>query len=371
MQPHARAGFSGRRDRQPPSVSGRHTYIWGRAGRLPALSLAWSGLIVPDMEVERTYPAPDLSRCGRDFLGEHHERNERRTWWVVWLTAAMMIGEIIGGTLYGSMALVADGWHMATHAAALTITGLAYRYARQHRDDPRFAFGTGKVGELAGFASAITLGVVALLIGWESLERLINPREIGFDQALVIAVLGLMINLVSARLLHHGPEAHDHVRHDHDEGHAHDHDHPGEGTHQDSNLRAAYVHVLADALTSVLAIAGLLAGRYLGWNWLDPVIGIVGAAVILHWSWKLMQSAAHALLDASTNEKLLAAIAERLETDTETITDLHLWRVGPGHNALIVSLVSTHPVAPDIYKARLAGLPGLSHVTIEVNARPS
>lgn len=323
------------------------------------------------MAVESTHVGRDLSRCGRDFLGQHHERNERRTWWVVWLTAAMMIGEIIGGTLYGSMALVADGWHMATHAAALTITGLAYRYARQHRDDPRFAFGTGKVGELAGFASAITLGGVALLIAWESLERLFNPRVIGFDQALVIAVIGLVVNLASARLLHHGshdhassgPEGHEEHQHDH---HGHQHETSG---HQDSNLRAAYVHVLADALTSVLAIAGLLAGRYLGWNWLDPVIGIVGAAVILHWSWKLMRNAAHALLDASTNEKLLAAIAERLETESETITDLHLWRVGPGHNALIVALASTDPASPDTYKARLAGLPGLSHVTIEVNGR--
>lgn len=348
--------------------------MWGQR-KTPTAPVLFSGelAIVQRMAVESTSFARD-ARCGRDFLGEHHERNERRTWWVVWLTAAMMIGEIIGGTLYGSMALVADGWHMATHAAALTITGLAYRYARQHRDDPRFAFGTGKVGELAGFASAITLGVVALLIGWESLERLFNPRVIGFDQAIAIAVVGLAVNLASARLLHHG--SHDTAS---SAGHEHHHDHPDEhheheseaSAPQDSNLRAAYVHVLADALTSVLAIAGLLAGRYLGWNWLDPVIGIVGAAVILHWAGKLMRNAAHALLDASTNEKLLATIAERLETETETITDLHLWRVGPGHNALIVSLVSTDPVAPDIYKSRLAGLPGLSHVTIEVNARPT
>lgn len=314
----------------------------------------------------------DPYRCGRNFLGEHHERNERRTWWVVWLTAVMMVGEIVGGALFGSMALVADGWHMATHAAALTITGLAYRYARQHRNDPRFAFGTGKVGELAGFASAITLGIVALLIGWESIERLLNPRTIGFDQALAIAVLGLAVNLLSAKLLAHdsGQRAQGHGdEHEHEHEHDRDHGHGGGHGHHDTNLRAAYVHVLADALTSVLAIAGLLAGRYLGWNWLDPVIGLVGAAVILQWSWKLLRTAAHALLDASTNEKLLAAIAERLETDTETITDLHLWRVGPGHNALIVSIASTAPASPDTYKARLGDLPGLSHITIEVNAR--
>jgi len=314
----------------------------------------------------------DSYRCRRSFLGEYHERNERRTWWVVWLTAAMMVAEIVGGTLFGSMALVADGWHMATHAAALTIAALAYRFARKHSDNPRFVFGTGKVGELAGFASAIALGLVALLIGWESIGRLLTPRVIDFDQALAIAVLGLAVNLVSARLLHHG---HDH---DHDHGHGdHGHHHASgdssdpaeEGGHHDSNLRAAYFHVLADALTSVLAILGLLAGRYLGWNWLDPVIGIVGSVVILQWSFKLAGNAAHALLDASTNEQLLAAIAERLETDAETITDLHLWRVGPGHNALIVSIASDAPATPDSYKKRLEGLPGLSHITIEVNQR--
>ncbi len=303
------------------------------------------------------------NRCGRAFLGARHERNEQRTWWVVWLTAAMMVGEILGGTLYGSMALVADGWHMATHAAALTIAGLAYSYARKHRDDPRFAFGTGKVGELAGFASAITLGIVALLIAWESLLRLVNPHVIRFDQAIAIGVLGLAVNLASARLLHDDhPQG---VEHDHDHGHDH-HGHHG----RDSNLHAAYLHVIADAVTSVLAIAGLLAGRFFGWVWLDPVIGIVGAVVIAYWSWNLVRTAAHELLDASTNPKLLAAIAARLESESETITDLHLWRVGPGHSALIVSLSSNHPSSPDAYKAKLKGLRGLSHVTIEVNARP-
>jgi cation diffusion facilitator family transporter len=307
-----------------------------------------------------------LQRCGRAFLGARHERNERRTWAVVWLTAVMMVGEIAGGTLYGSMALVADGWHMATHGAALTIAGLAYRYARKHSGDPRFAFGTGKVGELAGFASAITLGIVALLIGWESLVRLLDPRVIIFNQAIGIAVLGLLVNLASARLLHEGGHDHQHAVHDDHDGHDHNHDH---ARGHDSNLHAAYMHVLADALTSVLAIAGLVAARFLGWVWLDPAIGIVGAAVILHWSWQLTQTAAHSLLDASTDEKLLAAIAGRLESGTETITDLHLWRVGPGHNALIVSLVSDHPSPPDAYKTKLAGLPGLSHITIEVNSR--
>jgi cation diffusion facilitator family transporter len=333
----------------------------------------------PDMATGSPFAQAHANRCGRAFLGARHERNEQRTWWVVWLTAVMMLGEIIGGTLYGSMALVADGWHMATHAAALTIAGLAYRFARKHRDDPRFAFGTGKVGELAGFASAVTLGIVALLIVWESLLRLLNPHVIRFDQAIAIAVLGLAVNLASARLLHDdhaGHHDHDHG-HGHEQDHEHDHDHHsdeqatrhGHSHARDSNLQAAYLHVIADAVTSVLAILGLLAGRLFGWIWLDPVIGIVGAMVICYWSWNLMRTAADALLDVSTNPRLLAAIAARLATDKETITDLHLWRVGPGHSALIVSLTSDHPASPDVYKARLKGLRGLSHVTIEVNAR--
>ncbi len=323
--------------------------------------------------------AAPYNRCGRAFLGTRHERNEQRTWWVVWLTAAMMVGEILGGTLYGSMALVADGWHMATHAAALTVAALAYSYARKHRDDPRFAFGTGKVGELAGFASAVTLGIVALLIAWESLLRLVNPHVIHFEQAIAIAVIGLIVNLVSARLLHddhahfHEDER-DHGDHEHDHDHDHDHDHGHTPKHErahagDSNMHAAYLHVLADAVTSVLAIVGLLAGRLYGWLWLDPAIGIVGALVISYWSWNLIRTAAKSLLDASTNQNLLAAITARIENSAETITDLHLWRVGPGHSALIVSLSSDHPASPDVYKARLKGLRGLSHVTIEVNAR--
>jgi len=306
----------------------------------------------------------DAARCGSHFLGEHHEHHERRTWWVVWLTAVMMVGEIIGGAIYGSMALVADGWHMATHAAALGIAALAYRYARNHRDNPRFAFGTGKVGELAGFASAVVLGLVALLIAWESAQRLLAPRAIAFDQAIAIAVLGLVVNLVSAKLLEHEHREHDDEHDEHDQQATHSHEH-----HHDTNIRAAYLHVLADALTSVLAIAGLLAGRLLGWVWLDAVIGIVGALVIAHWSIGLMRTASASLLDASSNRSLAAAIAKRLSTAADTLTDMHLWRVGPGHYALIVSISSDRPLAPDAYKAKLAGLPSLSHVTVEVNAR--
>jgi cation diffusion facilitator family transporter len=325
-------------------------------------------------------PPNATHRCQQSFLGDHHDRNEHRTWLVVALTVVMMVGEIAGGTYYGSMALVADGWHMATHAAALTIAALAYRYARRHAFDPAFSFGTGKVGELAAFASAVTLGVVALLICWESVQRLIHPLAIGFEQAGLIAVLGLAVNVVSALLLkdshdHHG-HGHDHD-HDHDPDHEHDahhaHDEADSEHHRDTNLHAAYVHVLADAFTSVLAIAGLMAGKFLGWTWMDALIGVVGALVISQWSISLMREAGRSLLDAHDNSARIHAIRERLETglgpDGDRVTDVHLWRVGPGHDALIVSLDSGRPAHPDVYKAKLAGIAQLSHITIEVNQR--
>jgi cation diffusion facilitator family transporter len=312
-----------------------------------------------------------------DFLGVAHERNERRTWAVVLVTALMMFGEIIGGTVYGSMALVADGWHMATHAAALSVAALAYGYARRHISDPRFTFGTGKIGELTGFASAIVLGMISLLIGWESLTRLINPHPIDFAQATWIAMLGLAVNLVSAALLHQGEHHHDHDEHDHDV-HAHDdHDHHEAETdddnfghahhHRDNNLRAAYLHVVADAMTSVLAIAGLLTGRYLGWVWMDPLMGIVGALVIAHWSWGLMRSAGTYLVDMNRDPQLLEAVRSQLEVQGDVIRDLHLWRIGPGHHAVVVAIDSAQPQPPATYRARLASIPSLSHVTVEVN----
>lgn len=307
---------------------------------------------------------------GGAFLGASHDRNERRTWIVVGVTFVMMLGEIIGGTIFGSIALVADGWHMASHAGALTIAAMAYRYARVHADDPRFAFGTGKVGELAGFASAVVLGVIALLIGWESLMRFFNPREIHFEQAIGIAVLGLVVNLASAALLHHGEDDHHHghadVHDDHDDHDDHDHDAHDHGHHHDNNIRAAYMHVLADALTSVLAIGGLLAGWFLGWTWMDPVIGIVGAIVIAQWSIGLIRTAGGSLLDISGGSKMLEKVRARLESGEDRVSDVHLWRLAPGHQALMVSIETPTPLAPEAYKARLAGL-GLSHVTIEVN----
>jgi cation diffusion facilitator family transporter len=300
------------------------------------------------------------------FLGAAHDRNERRTWLVVGLTAAMMVAEIVGGTLFGSMALLADGWHMSTHAGALGIAALAYRYARNHARDPRFAFGTGKLGDLAGFSSAIVLAMISLLIGYESVGRLFEPVTIHYGEAIAIASVGLAVNLASAWLLgadHH----HDDHGHAHDHDHHDDHEHDTHHHHHDHNLRAAYWHVMADALTSVLAIAGLLAASLYGWNWLDPAIGIVGACVIAHWSWGLIRDAGAVLIDAAPNRALGDAIRRRLEVGDDRIADLHIWRLGPGHHGVIVSLVSHAPEPVAHYKAQLDDLPQLSHVTVEVH----
>jgi cation diffusion facilitator family transporter len=295
------------------------------------------------------------------YLGEKHGRHERRTWFVVALTAAMMVAEIVGGHIYGSMALIADGWHMSTHAGALAIAALAYRFARRHAHDPQFAFGTGKLGELAGFASAVILGVVALIIAYESAERLLSPVPIRYEQAIMIAVIGLLVNLVSAWMLyddeHHRQNTHDH-REDGEHRHADTRDH---------NIRAAYFHVLADAMTSVLAIFALVAGRLYGWAFMDPLMGIVGAVVIAHWSIGLMRSAGAVLVDAVPDRRLAALVRRRLEVDGDQLADLHLWRLGPGHTALIAAVVSDHPQAPEAYKSRLEGIAGLSHVTVEVH----
>jgi cation diffusion facilitator family transporter len=299
------------------------------------------------------------------FLGAAHDRNERRTWLVVGLTAAMMVAEIAGGSIFGSMALLADGWHMSTHAGALAIAAFAYRFARSHARDPRFAFGTGKLGDLAGFTSAIVLALIALGIGYESAVRLFQPVVIHYEEAIAIAVVGLGVNLASAWLLGGEPH-HEHV-HDHDDHADHDDHHHGHHHHHDHNLRAAYWHVLADALTSVLAIAGLLVARFYGWTWLDPVIGIVGAGVIARWSWGLIRDSGSILLDAAPNRALDAAIRQKLEIGHDRIADLHVWRLGPGHNAAIVSLVADEPESVEHYKERLENIAGLSHVTIEVH----
>lgn len=290
------------------------------------------------------------------FLGERHDRNARRTMLVIALTTAMMVIEIVAGTIYGSMALVADGWHMSTHAAAMLIAALAYVFARRQAHNPCFTFGTGKVGDLAAFASAVILAIVAIYIGWESVDRLMNPVVISFREAAIIAVVGLAVNLASAWLLHDGGH----------HGHGHDHAH-GHGHGHDNNLRAAYVHVLADALTSVLAIFALVMGAIYGLQWIDPAMGIVGAVVIARWSWTLIRDAGRVLVDyVPSGEDLPDEIREAVETDRDVITDLHVWQVGPGHHAAIVALKSSAPATPESYKSKLAHIHDLSHVTIEV-----
>jgi cation diffusion facilitator family transporter len=290
------------------------------------------------------------------------EKGERRTRYVLLLTAVTMIVEIIAGSVYGSMALLADGWHMGTHVAAFMIAIFAYQYARRHAENPEYSFGTGKVSVLGGFASAVTLAVVALVMLLESTQRIFDPQPIQFNEAILVACLGLFINLVSALLLkddHHHHHHHD----DHAEGDDHDHHH-----HQDHNLRAAYIHVLADALTSLLAILALVSGKYFGWNWLDPMMGIVGAIIITRWSYGLMKQSAPILLDASINEDYQAAIKSTIEQDSDNrIADMHLWRVGANHYAAIISLVTHHPKPTEHYKELLQGFNQLAHITIEVN----
>lgn len=298
------------------------------------------------------------------FIGAAYHCNERRIWWVIGLTAATMLAELIGGSVYGSMALLADGWHMSTHAGALLISALAYRYARRHAHDARFSFGTGKLGDLAGFASAIALAIVALLIAFESVQRLLSPVTIHSSQAMVVAIIGLAVNLLSVWMLH---DDHHHADHDHDHDHDHAHDHA-----HDNNLRAAYLHVLADALTSLLAIAALLLGKVYGWIWADPLMGVVGALVILRWSWSLIREVSLVLLDAHpTHDDKVAQIRTRLEDDGVEVFDLHIWQIAPGKYASIVALGACRPQPPSYYKARLAHMGWLAHLSVEVERTPS
>ncbi|QIG92502.1 MULTISPECIES: CDF family Co(II)/Ni(II) efflux transporter DmeF [unclassified Bradyrhizobium] len=295
------------------------------------------------------------------FLGAGHSQNERRTWIVVALTAVMMVGEIVAGWLSGSMALLADGWHMATHAAALGIAGLAYLLARRQAGNARFSFGTGKFGDLAAFSSAIILAMIAIQVAWESIDRLLHPVPIAYSEAIMVAALGLAVNLTSAWLLRDDHDRHHHHGHGHDHHHDDDHHH-----HHDNNLRAAYVHVLADAATSILAIGALLVAMVANWVWADPLVGIIGSIVIASWAYGLIRAAGAVLLDVSADTHLETTIRERIETKGDRVTDLHLWQVGPGHRAAVISVVSDHPLPPATYKRRLGGLSGLSHVTVEV-----
>jgi cation diffusion facilitator family transporter len=321
------------------------------------------------------------------FLGAGHDRNERRTWIVIGLCAAMMCAEIVGGLLFGSIALVADGLHMSTHAAALLLAAVAYTYSRRHAEDPRFTFGTGKLGDLAGFASAIILAMIALLIGYESVTRILAPVPIHFAEALPIACAGLVVNIASAWLLSRGGHGHSHG-HSHGHGHTHEHvhDRPARlpmradsgvafsaqhfhGTaHRDNNLRAAVTHVIADAAVSVLVIIGLLMARAFGWLWTDPLAGIIGAAVTASWAVSLIRDTGAVLLDMNPDGRMASNLRQTIESDGDQVADLHLWRLGPGHLGAIVSIATQKGRGSDYYRAKLARFPGLSHLTIEVHS---
>jgi cation diffusion facilitator family transporter len=392
------------------------------------------------------------------FLGEGHEQSERKTWAVIWLCGAMMIAEIVGGLLFGSIALVADGLHMSTHAGALLLAALAYTYARKRADDPKFTFGTGKFGDLAGFTSAVILAMITLLIAYESITRLFAPVPIHFAEAIPIACLGLAVNIASAWLLssgghHHGhSHGHTHDGHGHDEVHHistasgvvllevfedrapprfrlraangsapvaqatsvetvrpdgtrqlfamkdqgsylesveeipephvftarvridhqdypvvfEEHEHAHESANRDNNMRAAIIHVIADAAVSVLVITGLLLARTFGWLWMDPLAGIVGAAVIASWSYGLVRDTGAILLDMNPDSRMANNLRQAVESEGDQLADLHLWRLGPGHLGAIVSVITTQGREPDYYRARLARFRSLSHLTVEV-----
>lgn len=295
---------------------------------------------------------------------------ESRTWIVVAITAVTMVAEVIGGWITGSMALLADGWHMGTHVAALAITAMAYRLARKWAGDSRFAFGTWKIEVLGAFSSALVLGVIAIAVAVESVARLLEPRPIDFGPALVVAIVGLVVNLISAWLLGGHPGGHDHDDHHHGHGHDHGH-HSHDDKHADLNMRSAYAHVLTDALTSVLAIFALTVGYYGGWSWLDPAIGLLGAVIIGLWAKGLATESARVLLDREMDSPLVGEIRAKVESDGDSeIADLHVWRVGRSRYAAVLTVVAHEPLSPDGYRARLSDIRELAHVSIEVNRCP-
>jgi len=303
------------------------------------------------------------------FLGADHARAERRTWWVIGLCTVVMVIEIAGGWAYGSLALIADGLHMSTHAGALLLAALAYSFARRHAHDSRFSFGTGKLGDLAGYTSAIILAGIALLIGFEAVRRMLAPVPIHFAEAIPIACLGLVVNIASAALLS-GGHHHHHHHHDHDDDDDDDHDHDHHHAHdRDNNMRAAVVHVMADAAVSVLVIVGLLLARAFGWLWMDPLVGILGAVVISSWALNLIRDTGAILLDMTPDAALAAELRGLIEADGDELTDFHLWRLGPGHLGAILAIVTSTNRAATHYRERLAGVAGLSHLTIEVHQR--
>ena len=288
---------------------------------------------------------------------------EKRTLIVIALTATMMVAEIGAGLYFGSMALLADGLHMGSHTAALGISAIAYVYVRRNARNPRWAFGTGKVNALAGFTSALILAIFAIVMAWESVDRLFNPVSIAFNGAILVAVLGLIVNAASMKILDIGDHGHHHHHQDGHDGHGDPAHH-----HNDHNLRAAYLHVLADALTSLLAIVALLAGKFLGYLWMDPVMGIVGAVLVARWSWGLLRSTSALLLDQQAPAEMREAVQQSLEEGSDDrVVDLHVWSIGPGIYAGIISLVTHEPMPPEHYKRLLPEDRGIVHATVEVH----
>lgn len=310
----------------------------------------------------------DRWRHSHSFGQDQKRPGEVRTLIVIVITAAMMVVEIAAGIAFGSMALLADGLHMASHAVALGINFFAYVYARRHAHNERFSFGTGKVNTLGGYTGAILLALFAAMMAWESLVRLVNPVSIAFNQAIGVAVLGLIVNGVSVFILgadhHHDHDHHGH-EHDHEHGHHHDHHH---GHDHDHNLKSAYLHVMADALTSLLAIFALLIGKYLGATWMDPVMGIVGSVLVARWSWGLLKSTSAILLDEQAPDHRQQAIIEAIEAESgNRVVDLHLWTVGPNVHSASLSIVTTVPKPPDHYKALIMDATPMHHLTVEVH----
>ncbi len=321
-----------------------------------------------------------------DLTGLRHEHafdsgnraGERRTWLVVGITAVTMVAEIVAGIFTGSMALLADGWHMATHGVALSIAGFSYLLARRLAGDERFAFGTWKIEVLGAFTSALLLAVVAGAMVWESVHRFLQPEPVNFAVALWVAVVGLAVNVVSALVLGgaghghgHGAHAHD-AHHDHGPGHDHGaHAQAATVQHEDLNLRSAYVHVVTDAFTSVLAIMALAAGLWLGWGWMDPAMGIVGSVVIAWWARGLIVDSARVLLDREMDSPLVPQVRAAIQSDGDAeIADLHLWRVGRDKYAAVMTVVADKPLTPADYRARLSTITALAHVSVEVNRCP-
>ncbi len=296
-------------------------------------------------------------RHSHSFGQDRQRPGEGRTLVVIVLTASMMVVEIVAGIAFGSMALLADGLHMGSHAVALGINYFAYIYARRHAHNERYSFGTGKVNTLGGYTGAVLLAVFAFMMAWESVLRLINPVTIAFNQAIFVAVLGLIVNGASVFIL--GADHHDM------EGGHHDHDHHH---HHDHNLKSAYLHVLADALTSLLAIFALLIGKYLGAVWMDPIMGIVGAILVARWSLGLLKTTSAVLLDEQGSDDLQQSIRDAIECEGDHhITDLHLWTVGPGIHSVVIAVVSNEPLSVDEYKSKLASHASLAHISIEVH----